>query len=455
MEDAPPMITAATLSIGDEILLGQSRDSNAPWIARRMLDLGVTMVAHAAVGDDRDVIASTLRDLARRAGIVISTGGLGPTADDLTREALTDVVDPGCAAIEDPAALAEVEAWFTGRGRPMPPGNRAQARRPPSARSLTNDHGTAPGLHARIDGTDIFCLPGPPREMHPMFERCVAPIASASGTGAVPMRLLHACGLGESEFAQRLGALMDRHREILVGTTASGGIVTARIRARHGGSAAEAAVASAALAVRAAWHPFVFGEGGTTLAESVGVLLRERGQTVAVAESCTGGLLAARLVDPPGASHWFRGGWMTYANERKVEDLGVPADLIARHGAVSREVALAMADGARRRAGADWALSTTGVAGPDGGTAEKPVGLVWIGIAGPTGNTTVHALRVPGDRAMIRDRTVLAALQRLRLRILSALGPADAGGGGMPDPLLLWEVPPGDRGDGAPLGAPR
>jgi nicotinamide-nucleotide amidase len=422
----------ATLSVGDELVLGQVVDTNAAWLGERIASCGHLRDEHRLVADDRDAIVRAIRELSAGRTHLVVTGGLGPTLDDLTREALGAALDASAPSLVlDADARAGLDRWFAGRGRMMPGLNLRQAMRPPGARCLPNPHGTAPGLAAELDGCRIWCLPGPPREMEPMFEAEVAPALGGSGR-AVVRRSVLSFGLGESALAERLGPLMDRGREPSVGTTASGSIVTARIRA-EGEPAVAAAGADATVGlVEAAWAPYAFGRAGT-LADALARELLARQASVAVAESCTGGSLGGMLTAVPGSSAWFPGGTIAYANEVKVRELSVPTDLIARDGAVSHSVAVAMATGVRARFRSTCALSITGVAGPSGGTDAKPVGLVWIGLAGPEG-AAARAFRFPGDRATVRDRSAKSALQWLRLDLL-----------GQGDAPLIWEWPEAPR----------
>ncbi|NBX24662.1 MAG: CinA family nicotinamide mononucleotide deamidase-related protein, partial [Planctomycetes bacterium] len=358
--------------------------------------------------------AAALRDLAGAAELVVVTGGLGPTDDDLTREALRMALGESAPLVRDAEAAESLHRWFRDRGRAMPEINARQALRPAGARCLANDFGTAPGLQAAVGEASVFCLPGPPREMQPMFERFVSPVLPrlAMATGVV-----HAFGQGESFLAERLGERMRRDRNPLVGTTASGAVVSARVRGT--GSAADPeAMERELLAIEALWAPYAFGRGETTLAGAVGQELRSRGLTLALAESCTGGLAGSMVTAEAGSSAWFRGGVMCYANEAKRDLCGVRQASLDAHGAVSEAVAVELADGVRSRLGADWAASITGIAGPSGGSEDKPVGTVFIGVSGP-GFSRARRFHFPGERASIRDRAARGALALLRLAVRS------------------------------------
>ncbi len=429
---------AAILSIGDELMLGQSVDTNSGWLSARLAELGVACREHRTVGDDRALIASAMRSLREGSDLLLVTGGLGPTADDLTRFALGDVVDPGGDLEPDAEAMADLERWFAGRPGGMPAANRVQAMRPSPATLLANPHGTAPGLRVEDAGGLVVCLPGPPREMRPMFEAVVAPWIRERSAAVLHTAVVPSVGLGESDAAERLGELMDRDRDPVVGTTASGGVVSARIRSA--GPGAESRVAAAVEEVLARWHPYAFARESESLAEAVGRRLRAADRRLVTCESCTGGGLGAMLTAVPGSSRWYRGGWITYDNDMKSRHLGVPADLFEHRGAVSAEVAAAMATGGLEQAEADDALAITGIAGPGGGTPGKPVGTVWIAHAArDDGHVRVRSrcFGFRGDRDTVRDRSGTMALAMLRL----ALDGLESWPPGPPSVPLLWERP--------------
>jgi nicotinamide-nucleotide amidase len=425
--------TAAILSIGDELALGQILDTNSQWIADRLLTLGVRTAEHLTVDDDLASLTEAIRRLAERHALLVCTGGLGPTADDLTRQALAAAM--GETLIEDPDALAHIEAWFAGRGG-MPATNRVQALRPRSSRCLPNPHGTAPGLAAVLGSARVFCLPGPPHEMTPMFESFVAPEV-ATRDRAVRTRTVLTFGLGESRVAEILGPLMDRDRPSrglpLVGTTASRGVVSCRLRVEAPtAEQADAALDATEAEVTALLGPAVFDRRDPASGDSPDIadalqrallaLLRGRGERIAVVESCTGGLIGAELASVPGSSEAFAGGWVTYSNEMKIA-LGVPREIIERHGAVSGTCAIAMARAGLERAHAAdpscaHAVAVTGIAGPGGGSEDKPVGTVWIAVAGLDGPAEARRFRFRGGRDAVRGWAARAALGLLRLRLI-------------------------------------
>jgi len=432
--------TAAIISSGDELVLGQTLDTNSKWLSDRLTALGIRVVEHVTLGDDQAAVADTFNRLAARVNLIVVTGGLGPTADDLTRQALAQVMNE--PLIEDPEGVAHLEQIASSRGRTLHPMQRIQAHRPRSATLIPNPVGTAPGIAATLRvanaACSVFALPGPPNELFPMFEHGVVPALNPPDGRAITTLVLHTIGLPESEVARRLGDLMNRDANPVVGTTASGGIVSCRIRYEGSRSAGELAIRDVEPRVRSVMEPFVFASGDQSLPAAILELLRSRREKLVVVESCTGGLLGSIITAIPGSSDVFLGGWITYANEMKRNQVNVAPELLAQHGAVSEPVARAMAEGALRAArasggsSADHAIAITGVAGPDGGTPHKPVGDVFITIASRRGadiTTRVHRFRFPGDRNTIRDRAAKFALALLRLSLVTDTHQP-----------LLWEV---------------
>lgn len=408
---------AELISIGTELTTGAVIDTNAPWLAERLTRLGVPVSRQVTLADSRRHIAGAIGQAATRAGLVVVTGGLGPTPDDLTRHALADAA--GVPLERDEASAGRIAEFFAKIGKPMPESNLVQALVPAGARVLDNPHGTAPGLALCVGRAMVFALPGVPREMKPMFENAVEPWVRAQGGTGVAVRALRTFGAGESRVAEQLGDLLDPGRNPAVGTTAGDAVITVRIVAAAATPEQADQMADADVhTVRRILGPLVFGTGEDTLGDVVGAQLADRGLSLSVAESCTGGLLGAMITDVPGSSAYFAGGYVTYSNARKVADLGVDAELIERCGAVSGAVAEAMAAGCRARIGTDYALSITGIAGPDGGTADKPVGLVYVGLADPSGACCKRCLFSDRlDRAAIRRRSAHVALNLLRLTL--------------------------------------
>jgi nicotinamide-nucleotide amidase len=419
----PDTPAAVVLSIGDELVLGQTVDTNTAWLAERLARLGIMCLRHETVADDRTLIAEAFTRAAtdaaqhgRGPGLVIATGGLGPTADDLSREALADALGVELAPHEP--SRQRIADFFAKLGRRMPPGNTRQAMCPIGATMIRNDAGTAPGVHARLHGSDVTITPGVPREMRWMFEQQIEPTlrqtcAHADGE-VLKTTKITTFGFGESDAAERLGDLMARDRNPTVGTTVAEGLCSIRIRARACSAAeADAMIEADAQTIENRLGPVCFGRGDTSLQTATVEQCRASGITLATAESCTGGLLGGLLTDVPGSSAVYRGGWVTYTNDMKTQQLGVPPELLAAHGAVSAEVAAAMAQGARQRSDADVAVALTGIAGPDGGTDAKPVGTVWIALTSEV-RTQTYLARLHGSRTSIRDRAAKCALQLIR-----------------------------------------
>lgn len=440
-----PMVheRAVIVSSGDEIITGQLQDTNARWLAQRLVERGITPVEFVSLGDDARHIADTLRRAARTCTLVVMSGGLGPTEGDLTRAGLAEAI--GEPLVTDEPALEALRARLAARGRTMSDLQARQAQRPASAICLPNAHGTAPGLFAVIPSArsggsepcEVYCLPGPPGELRPMWEQQVEPrLRTPPGRGVVT-RLIHAAGLPEAECAARLVAFTVRGRSPVVNITASQSILTIRLRAEGPMDECRAAVDRTGAAIRSILGVHVFGEGDRTLAESVLEALGASGLTLTTVESCTGGLVGRLLTDVPGSSRTYIGGWVTYTDAMKRSLVGVSAEMLGRAGAVSLEVAGAMAQGGLERSGADVAVAVTGIAGPGGGTEAVPVGTVYIALAqrsrggGAGAGVTVRRFLFPGLRAEVRERAAMAALTMLHFAVT------------LPDgamPRLIWEV---------------
>lgn len=413
------------VAVGTELLLGQIANTNGQVMAQVLAEHGCLHYLQVTVGDNRGRLVGVLRQALGRSDMVVTIGGLGPTQDDLTKEAVAEVFGRGI--VVDEASWERILARFRGRGRPTP-NNRRQAEMPEGAVPIPNEHGTAPGvlLEAEFEGRPkvVICLPGPPGEFVPMARGAVAAYlerwASAGGQRTVLLsRSLRVAGMGESAVEHELRPLIDAATNPTIATYAKPGEVEVRLTARAGApDEAAALIAPLEERVRERLRPWVFGADGETLGAAVIRELAARHSTVAVAESCTGGQLSARLTEGVGASAAFLWGAVTYTEGAKAEQLGVPPDLLATHGAVSEEVARAMAEGIRRRAGATFGVGVTGVAGPDGGTPETPVGTVFLAVAGPDG-TGCRRLALGGDRAAVRARAAQEALVELRRRILA------------------------------------
>ena len=415
-------MNASILSIGDELASGLTTNTNSAWLAQQLTALGINTTFHITVADQMTPIIEAIHASLEKSDLLLITGGLGPTEDDLTRQGLAAALNE--ELVEDPDAVLLIEEWFKTRSRPMSASNRLQALRPLSASVIENTCGTAPGLRTTKGRTEIFVMPGVPREMQEMFNRLVLPkLQEQTGTTVTRLTKINTFGVGESILGEKIHDLMTRGANPSVGTTVHDGIVSVRIYATGTPEFAAAETERIRGVVRERLGPLVYGEGETPLESAVADLLKDRRLTVATAESCTGGELARLFTNVPGSSIYFLRGWVTYANDAKEDELGVGPTLLQQHGAVSEEVARAMADGARRRAATDFGLSTTGVAGPDGGSTEKPVGTVWISLAHAAG-TFAQRFIFPGDRAAVRSRASQMALAMLRWHILGEKPPA-------------------------------
>lgn len=415
-------MNAIILSIGDELALGQTVDTNSAWLAGQLASIGLDVTEHRTVADDQSAIERAIQSSVQTCDVLLISGGLGPTEDDLTRQALAVVMN---APLElNQQWLVRLQTFFKARGREMPESNSIQAMIPRGASMIDNTAGTAPGIFAELPAggsksCHVYVMPGVPKEMKIMFNRDVLPGLAALGGGAVILsRTLHTFGLGESTIAEMLGDLMQRGRNPSVGTTVAQGIVSLRLNARfESRDKAEKELAATEQACRNDLGDLIYACDGVPLAQVVGQMLAQRMKKIATAESCTGGLLAEYLTDIPGAADYFEYGWVTYANQAKMELLGVPEQTLVDHGAVSEPTARAMATGARERSKSDYALAVSGIAGPSGGTPAKPVGMVCIALADAQGVES-RTFNFPGDREMIRDRSAKMALLMLRYRLL-------------------------------------
>jgi nicotinamide-nucleotide amidase len=411
-------LKAELLAVGSELLGPLRAETNTLWLTERLLDAGIEVVARTTLADDLALLASACRAALSRADVVIATGGLGPTADDLTREAAAAAT--GRPLRRDPAIVEALRARFARYGRTMSPTNEKQADVIEGSKALPNARGTAPGQVLEHEGRLLVLLPGPPGEMKPMFDEQVLPLlrARAGPTRVVRRRVLRIAAMPESDVDQLAAPVYSRFENPKTTILGAAGQVELHLVAHGDGTAdAEGRIEELAAALRQVLPGRVFSEDGRELPHVVVDLLRERGLTLALAESCTGGLLSARLTEVPGASAVLERGFVTYANRAKVEETGVDPALFERHGAVSEEVAAALAAGARRVAGADVGVGITGIAGPDGGTAEKPVGLVFVSIDGAAG-TRVRRSIFPGGRERVRFQATQVALEMLRRGLL-------------------------------------
>ena len=410
------MVKASIVSIGNEVLSGQTIDTNAAYLGKKLLAIGIPVVSSYTVGDDIDSIVRSFESASSDADVIIVTGGLGPTDDDLTRQALAKLLGTELQLQDE--LLQKIQNFFTGRNWQMSSKNKIQAYIPAGAKALANNLGTAPGIMAEVEGKMLFALPGVPSEMKQMFEESVLPELQRFASGqAVVMRKLRCFGTGESNIAELIDPLMQRGRNPLINCTASCGVITLTITATaEDKNEARQMVDKDEKSLRNKLGELVYGTDEQTLAEVVGEKLAQQKKTIAVAESCTGGYIAKLLTDNPGASGYFTHGWITYSNGSKTSELDVPARLIEKHGAVSEQVAEAMAQGARKRAGTAFAIGVTGIAGPAGGSERKPAGLVYISVDSDKECETKRFV-FPHDRDSIRRRAAQTALNMLRLKM--------------------------------------
>jgi nicotinamide-nucleotide amidase len=421
-----PALRCEVLSTGDEVLTGQITDTNAAYLADQMGSLGFEVARHTTVGDDRVALAAVFRDLGAICDVVLCTGGLGPTVDDLTTEVAAEVL--GVDLKLDDAALAHMEELWRRRGRPMPPNNRKQALIPETADVLTNPIGTAPGFAAKLGRAWFFFMPGVPREMKKMFAELVVPRLEAlrPEPTVFEVRVLRSFGLTESATDQALAGLEAMFPGVKLGFRAHFPEIQIKLTVKGADiPEARARLGAAADEVMRRVGARVFSDG-PPMEEMVGEALRRAKATLATAESCTGGLVAEMITRVPGSSDYFDRGFVTYANQAKMDLLGVPEDTLREHGAVSEATARAMAEGARARSGTTYAVAITGVAGPGGGTPEKPVGLVFVALAAPDG-TVARRLESPlRQRDQIRAISAMVALDLVR-RAASGLPLEEAG----------------------------
>jgi len=412
------MTSASIVSIGNELLNGHTADTNATYICQQLLSIGVPVVNVYTVGDDIKQIVRALKRAAEDADIVITTGGLGPTDDDLTRQAFAEFL--GVELKLDLKLLESIRRFFEKRGLPMPEKNTIQACFPVGTSPIGNPLGTAPGIFVRKKGKLLIALPGVPVEMKRMFENSVLPcLKQQGGDRFVVVRKVRCFGTGESAIAEKLDVLMDRHRTPLINSTVDSGIITLHVVASAlTKEQAEQLAQDDLERLKLLLGDLVFGVDDQTLPEVVGQELARQRKTIAVAESCTGGLLAKLLTDIPGSSEYFTQGWITYSNKAKAEQLGVSQELLQKHGAVSQEVASAMAIAARQKAQTDFAIAITGIAGPAGGSEQKPVGLVFICVSSYN-NCLTNRFLFAHTRELVRIRAALTALNMLRLKLKS------------------------------------
>jgi nicotinamide-nucleotide amidase len=413
------MLTAEIIAIGSELLTPQKTDTNSLWLTEKLNDIGVEVMLKTVVGDDELRLEEVIRDALKRSDIVITTGGLGPTEDDVSRQVSARAVDR--ELIYHDEIEAHLRERFKAWGREMPEINKRQAFVIEGADVLPNPNGSAVGMLLEMGEKILAVLPGPPREMKPMFGEYVLPkIKERSGDVLVRRRVIKVSGMGESAVDEAVSPIYKAHSDVQTSILFNQTEVEIHLAAKTlDATAGDRTLVEIAEQVKEKLGKAVFSTDGESMEQVVGLMLTERGETISVAESCTGGLIGMRLTEVPGSSVYFREGSVAYSNEAKIARLNVPEETIANFGAVSVETAEAMAAGMRETAMTDHAISITGIAGPDGGSDDKPVGTVCIGYSGKHGTKSIRMV-LPGDRYLVRWRSSQAALDFLRRQLLKA-----------------------------------
>ena len=411
------MLSAEIIAVGSELLTPEKTDTNSLWLTGKLNEIGVEVKLKTIVGDDEARLEETIRDAVKRSDVVITTGGLGPTEDDVTRQVSGRAV--GRELIYHDDLEADLRERFRRWGREMPEINKRQAYVIDGAEILPNPNGSAVGMMLEMTDKLFVVLPGPPRELKPMFETFVLPkLKERAGEIYVKRRILRVSGMGESAVDELIAPIYKAYDNVQTSILFSKSEIEVHLSAQvDSEQEADATLEKLAVKIVEALGTAVFAVNGETLEEIVGKMLTDNGKTLALAESCTGGLIGMRLTDVPGSSGYFLEGAITYSNEAKTRTLGVPKELLDAHGAVSAETAEAMASGIREKVGSDYGVSVTGIAGPDGGSEEKPVGTVFIGYADSSGTRSLK-MTLPGDRFLIRWRSSQAALDYLRRQML-------------------------------------
>jgi nicotinamide-nucleotide amidase len=411
------MIKAEIIAIGSELLTPYRTDTNSLWLTERLNSIGIDVQLKTIVGDDEDCMEEAIAHALQRSDVIISTGGLGPTEDDITRKVFARVT--GRQLKLDYDILENLRRRMESRGFKMTPNNERQALVPRGATVLPNPNGSAPGLRLDQEGKLIVLLPGPPRENRPMFDNFIFPELEKLSRGVrIAKRLLKVVGLGESAMDDMIAPIYKEYRDITTTVLFTDSEIEVHlIAAADSVERAQDRIDELAEKLEDKLDKYCYSSRGETLEEVIGNRLRRRGYTLATAESCTGGLVAERITQTPGASNYFVGSIVSYTNEIKQRLLDVPAEMLEKHGAVSGEVAEAMAKGVKEQTGATIGVSVTGIAGPDGGTEANPVGTIYIGLADDLG-TSNRRIILPGNRELIRWRASSAALEMVRRRYL-------------------------------------
>lgn len=407
---------AEIVAVGTELLMGQIANTNAQYISRRLAELGINVYFHSVVGDNPARLEETLKKALIRSDIVITTGGLGPTKDDLTKETIARTMNRNLVFHAE--ILELIREFFMKKHRQMVSNNEKQAYLPDNSIIVPNPNGTAPGCIIEENGKTVIMLPGPPKEMQPMFDQTVFAYLREKTGLVLVSRMLKVFGIGESELETRLMDLIDQQDNPTIAPYVAQGEVTVRVTARcETKEEAGRLLAPVVREIEARLGEMVYSREGESLEQVVFNLLRKNALVMATAESCTGGLLAERMTSLPGASQVFQRGYVTYANQAKIDDLGVSENTLNAFGAVSRETALEMVRGLMKRTGASVGAAITGIAGPDGGTAEKPVGLVFIAVT-VKDETVCKCFELMGNRERIRNDACMRALDMIRRLVL-------------------------------------
>lgn len=410
-------MTGEIVAVGTELLLGDILNTNAQYLSRRLADLGIFIYHQSVVGDNGERVRQELDLAFKRSDMIITTGGLGPTKDDLTKEIAAEYFHKKMVLHKE--SLDLLEGYFKKQKREISENNRKQAYFPEGSIILPNNHGTAPGCIINENGKTLILLPGPPKENIPMFENYVVPYLQRFSQDTLVSKTLRICGMGESTVVTKIGHIIDNQSNPTVAPYAKENEVTLRITAKaKTKEEGYALIAPIEKEIRYILGEDVYGVDEDSIESVIGKILLNNNLTISVAESCTGGLLCGRLVNYPGISEALIEGNVTYSNDAKVRRLGVRPETLQMFGAVSKETAAEMAQGAARTSGAHIGISTTGIAGPGGGSTEKPVGLVYIGLY-IGGTIYVKELNLSGDRQSIRNRTVTIALDFLRRKLVS------------------------------------
>lgn len=410
-------MVAEILAVGTELLMGQIANTNAQYISKRLAELGMNVYFHSVVGDNPARLEETLKKSLIRSDIVITTGGLGPTKDDLTKETIAKTMKRNLVFHAE--ILEQIRDFFMKKHRQMVANNEKQAYLPENSIMIPNPNGTAPGCIIEENGKTVIMLPGPPKEMQPMFDQTVFAFLRRKTGLVLVSRMLKVFGIGESELETRLMDLIDNQDNPTIAPYVSQGEVTVRVTARCATKEeASRLLTPVVQEIEARLGAMVYAEDGECLEQIVFNLLRKNALVMATAESCTGGLLAEKITNLSGASEVFQRGYITYANKAKVEDLGVSEDTLNTFGAVSRETALEMVQGLQKKTGVSVGAAITGIAGPDGGSAEKPVGLVYIAVT-VRDKTACKAFELMGNRERIRSDACMRALDMIRRLIMN------------------------------------